>query len=137
MSARTCPGPRTAAGRCLRRSKRGVIRDRLGKDCIGENIDHGGLVDDEQVAIEGHLFVRLKPNAFGSNSRRRWMVFASMPVVSLMRLAARPVGAQRRSFAPLAERMRRIELTMVVLPTPGPPVMTSTLERSARQMAST
>ena len=65
------------------------------------------------------------------------MVLASMPVASVMRLAARPVGAQRRSFVPLAERMRRIEFTMVVLPTPGPPVMTSTLERSARRMAST
>ena len=65
------------------------------------------------------------------------MVLASMPVASVMRLAARPVGAQSRSLAPLAERMRRIEFTMVVLPTPGPPVMTSTLERSARRMAST
>ena len=65
------------------------------------------------------------------------MVLASMPVASVMRLAARPVGAQRRSFAPLTDRMRRIEFTMVVLPTPGPPVMTSTLERSARRMAST
>src|SRR4051794_24081343 len=27
--------------------------------------------------------------------------------------------------------MRKIELTMVVFPTPGPPVMTSTLEKSA------
>jgi len=53
-----------------------------------------------------------------------------------MRLAARPVGAQRRSLAALADRMRRIEFTMVVLPTPGPPVMTSTFERSARRMAS-
>jgi hypothetical protein len=64
------------------------------------------------------------------------MVLASMPVASAMRLAARPVGAQSRIFAPLNERMRRIEFTMVVLPTPGPPVMTSTLERSARRMAS-
>ena len=36
----------------------------------------------------------------------------------------------------LAETMRRIEFTMVVLPTPGPPVMTSTLALSARPMAS-
>ena len=57
------------------------------------------------------------------------MVLASNPVASVMRLAARPVGAQRSSFTPLAESTRRMDLTMVVLPTPGPPVMTSTLER--------
>ena len=32
-----------------------------------------------------------------------------------MRLAARPVGAHRRSLAPLAARIRRIPLTMVVM----------------------
>ena len=31
----------------------------------------------------------------GSNANRRWIVFASSPVVSVRRLAARPVGAQR------------------------------------------
>ena len=36
---------------------------------------------------------------------------------------------------PLAESTRRIDLTMVVLPTPGPPVMTSTLDISARRIA--
>jgi hypothetical protein len=50
------------------------------------------------------------------------MVFASKPVTSLMRLAARPVGAQSNNFTPFAERMRRMALTIVVLPTPGPPV---------------
>ena len=51
------------------------------------------------------------------------------------RLAARPVGAQSRSLTPLAARMRRIELTMVVLPTPGPPVMTSTFDSRASRIA--
>src|SRR6476619_211558 len=63
------------------------------------------------------------------------MVLASKPVASLMRLAARPVGAQRSSFTLFAESTRSIELTIVVLPTPGPPVMTSTLETSARRIA--
>ena len=63
------------------------------------------------------------------------MVLASNPVASVIRLAARPVGAQSSSLTPLAARMRRIELTIVVLPTPGPPVITSTLDRSARRIA--
>jgi hypothetical protein len=45
----------------------------------------------------------------------------SNPVASFMRLAARPVGAQSMSPTPFAERMRRMALTRVVLPTPGPP----------------
>ena len=65
------------------------------------------------------------------------MVLASKPVASVMRLAARPVGAHSRRLVPLAARMRRMALTMVVLPTPGPPVMTSTLEISASRIAAT
>ena len=37
--------------------------------------------------------LRLKPPPLGSTSSRRWMVLASKPVASVMRLAARPVGA--------------------------------------------
>ena len=79
---------------------------------------------------------RLNPPFLGSTSSRRWIVFASNPVASLIRLAARPVGAHSRISTPLADRMRRIELTIVVLPTPGPPVMTETLEESAARTAS-
>ena len=63
------------------------------------------------------------------------MVFASTPVASVMRFAARPVGAQSNSDTPLAARILRIELTIVVLPTPGPPVITSTFAVSARRIA--
>ena len=52
---------------------------------------------------------RLKPPPLGSTSRSRWMVLASNPVASVMRLAARPVGAQQKP-PPLAARMRRIAL---------------------------
>ena len=72
---------------------------------------------------------RLKPPPLGSTSSSRWMVLASNPVASVIRLAARPVGAHSNRLTPLAARMRRIELTMVVLPTPGPPVMTSTFDK--------
>ena len=65
------------------------------------------------------------------------MVLASKPVASVMRLAARPVGAHSNRLTPLAARMRKIELTMVVLPTPGPPVMTRTLDSRASRIAAT
>jgi hypothetical protein len=51
-------------------------------------------------------------------------------------LAARPVGAQSAIAAVFAPRILRIELTSVVLPTPGPPVITTTFEPSATRMAS-
>src|SRR5580704_4688955 len=52
-----------------------------------------------------------------------------------MRFAARPVGAQSNNRTPLAARILRIELTIVVLPTPGPPVITSAFAVSARRIA--
>ena len=78
---------------------------------------------------------RLKPPLLGSTSSSRWMVLASKPVASVIRLAARPVGAQSRRLVPFAARIRRIALTIVVLPTPGPPVMTSTLAIRASRIA--
>ena len=63
------------------------------------------------------------------------MVLAPNPVASVILLAARPVGAQSSRFTPFTVRMRRMALTMVVLPTPGPPVMTSTLDIRARRIA--
>jgi hypothetical protein len=47
------------------------------------------------------------------------VVFASNPLASVIRLAARPVGAQSRSSVPLAARIRKMALMIVVLPTPG------------------
>ena len=78
---------------------------------------------------------RLNPPPLGSTSSSRWMVLASKPVASVMRLAARPVGAHSRISVPFAARIRRMALTMVVFPTPGPPVMTSTLDISASLIA--
>src|SRR3979409_1519889 len=65
------------------------------------------------------------------------MVLASRPVASVMRLAARPGGAHSRSRTPFAPRIRRIPLTMVVLPTPGPPVITRVFDIRASLMAAT
>ena len=63
------------------------------------------------------------------------MVFASMPVLSVRRLAARPVGAASASRKPFTASIFRIELTSVVLPTPGPPVITSSFDEIASRTA--
>ena len=64
------------------------------------------------------------------------MVLASSPVCSVMRLAARPVGAANATRTPLATSRRKIVSSRVVLPTPGPPVTTATLEPSTSFRAS-
>src|ERR1035438_5609011 len=74
----------------------------------------------------GFASFRPKLPVTGWTSSRRWMVLASTPVGSDRRLAALPVGAHRRQRTFLARRISRMALTSVVLPTPGPPVMTST-----------
>ena len=57
------------------------------------------------------------------------------PGASPSRLAARPVGAASATSRPWRAKIRRIALTSVVLPTPGPPVITSTFD-AQRQRAS-
>ena len=74
---------------------------------------------------------RLNPPCLGSTSNRRWMVLASIPVLSERRLAARPVGAARATETPFATKMRRMASTRVVLPTPGPPVITMFFDETA------
>jgi hypothetical protein len=56
-------------------------------------------------------------------------------VLSASRFAARPVGAHNATDTAFARRIFSSELTKVVLPTPGPPVITSTLLTSARLSA--
>ena len=50
------------------------------------------------------------------------MVFASYPVRSEIRFAARPVGAAIITFSPFSLYIDIIALRVVVLPVPGPPV---------------
>ena len=63
------------------------------------------------------------------------MVRAGQPVASLMRLAARPVGAHS-STSPICRMMRMMRLMDVVLPVPGPPVMMQMPSRAAASTAS-
>ena len=63
------------------------------------------------------------------------MVRAGQPVASLMRLAARPVGAHS-STSPRSRISRMMRLMEVVLPVPGPPVMMHTPSFTAASTAS-
>ena len=65
----------------------------------------------------------------------RWTVWASMPVSSLMRLAARPVGAASTISSPIFRNRATMPRTVVVLPVPGPPVRISTPVRAASSTA--
>src|SRR3954452_9516988 len=64
------------------------------------------------------------------------MVWDSRPVLSHNNLAALPVGAAHWGLTPFAYNMCRIEPLIVVLPTPGPPVITRTFDDSASRIAS-
>ena len=61
-----------------------------------------------------------------------WLPARSVPLVAWPR---GPVGAQSRGLTPLAVRTVRIDLTRVLFPTPGPPVMTSSFEERASRIA--
>ena len=90
-------------------------------------------------AFRGSSSVLPKSGASSSSpaaySSRRWMVLASWPVASVMRLAARPVGAARETVRPAPCIRRMMQLMTVVLPVPGPPVMTTTGDSAAMRMA--
>ena len=87
-------------------------------------------------ASTGRLMLRPKLASTGRHSSRRCSVAAGRPVVSDSRLAARPVGAASATCRPACDRICTIPRTMVVLPTPGPPVITTTWLRSTWRIAS-
>src|ERR1700692_4280650 len=63
---------------------------------------------------------RLKPPPFGSTSSSRWMVLASNPVASVMRLAARPVGAHSNRLTPFSGEDAQDRVDDGRLAYPGP-----------------
>ena len=68
--------------------------------------------------------------------KSRCTVWASMPVSSLMRLAARPVGAASWMPSPMFKSRATMPRTVVVLPVPGPPMSSMTRPASALRSAS-
>ena len=72
----------------------------------------------------------------GLHSKRRCIVLASIPVASVMRFAALPVGAARSIFKPCSWYIAIIPFVTVVLPVPGPPVSTRTFDIAACFIAS-
>ena len=64
------------------------------------------------------------------------MVFASLPLVSAIRLAALPVGAASTQEIFNSSKICRMAWITVVLPVPGPPVTTVKPEVTALRMAS-
>lgn len=71
----------------------------------------------------------------GWYSSRRWIVFASIPLASDMRFAARPVGAARMISKPLALYTFMMLFVVVVFPVPGPPVNTIAFDDTAQWIA--
>ena len=136
MSASTCPGPTDGSWSTSPTSSNAA---RSGKARSTERISGTSTIEVSSMISRSHSSgassVRRKAPVLGSVSRSRWIVFASNPVLSERRLAARPVGAPSAIETFLAIRILRIELTSVVLPTPGPPVITRTLETSAVRSA--
>ena len=69
------------------------------------------------------------------HSNRRWIVFASRPITSAMRCAARPVGAASSTLRPIVSSNFTITWVVVVLPQPGPPVRMENFSATIRRTA--
>ena len=77
------------------------------------------------------LYSEISSPGCAPNSSKRWMVLAGRIVAFSMRLAARPVGAARAVTMPLFSKIVSTWFRIVVLPVPGPPVMTQTGQEAA------
>ena len=78
--------------------------------------------------------LKVKRLVTGFHLRSRCTVIAGAPTDSAMRFAARPVGAARTTLRRRAEYISTRARMIVVLPTPGPPVIIE--KRFPRQRAS-
>ena len=91
------------------------------------------MISKSQARGESSFFEN--PPLIGLVSKSLCRVLASILVHSKSLLAARPVGAASAILNFLVSRILRMELTKVVLPTPGPPVITRTFDVRAISIA--
>ena len=105
------------------------------RDCIRliSTIDISSIITTS--VSSGLLSFRSNPTAPSIppfNSSIRCMVLASYPVISLIRFAALPVGAARKMSRPSSSKYLIILLIVVVLPVPGPPVITKIFRQASQ-----
>ena len=139
-SRSTLPGP-TEGSWSLSPTR--ISRQFIFKAQISERISGMSTIEVSSTmtapALSGFFSLRLNCSEVGlakSVSSRRWMVLASRPVTSDIRLAARPVGAHSATLQPDCSSRSMMALMVVVLPVPGPPVRMKILCCSACRMAS-
>ena len=101
-------------GRCRCRG-----RYRLQQRIHERHIDHGSFIDDQQVALERVFLIAREPSVLRAHFEEPMDRFASIPVCSVIRFAARPVGAARATRTRFATRMRRIEFKRTGLANAG------------------
>ena len=91
-------------------------------------IEHSSSITASQSSLSLSSFVNTTRSLSSSNfaPSMRCTVAASRPVSSVIRFAARPVGAHKSVFIPISSNIASIARIDVVLPVPGPPVMAMT-----------
>ena len=95
MSARTCPGPTDGSwSMSPTMSSAALSGTALNSACMSGTSTMEASSTTRRSQSRALPSLRLKPPALGSTSSSRWIVLASNPVASVIRLAARPVGAQ-------------------------------------------
>ena len=114
----------------------GVLRNGPEELVREDDVHHRHLVDDHEVGVEG--LVASMAEASGRRVELEQPMDGGCLEAGGLRepLRGPAVGAQRRARTPFARTMRSTALTMVVFPTPGPPVMTVTRSRMAQATAS-
>jgi hypothetical protein len=102
-----------------------------------EDVDHGGFVDDQKIACQGVVLIFLKTVVLHAEFQQAVDGLGNMPGCFLHAFGGPPGrGRQKGPDALRLERIFNRALIMVVLPVPGPPVMTMTLLVRALLMAS-
>ena len=115
----------------------GLFRHRLQQRLHQHDVDHRGLVEDQTVAVEWVVVAAFEAAAFGVDLQQTVDRFGLKAGRLSHALCSAACRRAEQDLTPLRRGSARWRLTIVVLPTPGPPVITSTFELSARRTAAT